>query len=314
MKYTVEQNKTRKQWIIVGVVLLIIAVLGVVLWRGVHQAAPQEKLLSALRTTTQTLSSTEPREGSMVVRSSDTSTNTKLTVNGVGTDKMFKGTGKLSIAVGKIKLPVDAEVVSIDNKTYVKPHGIANALNGAVKQNSGLATYTDYARLAASQLDDEWIEVDSLANSQKCLQSIDSFLQHAAGENVLVQLPIQESSDQDGNAVYTFKISSEQLNTLFVRLALSGQGGPLKDACKGLGVDAGTSSASSGIYTLTFTVSGASNQINKFMLQSDNRSLSIEYSTKPSKKSAMNVAKPEDVMSLEEAQNVLENIIGSPAN
>ncbi|MCA9309224.1 hypothetical protein KC973_02510 [Candidatus Saccharibacteria bacterium] len=317
MKYTVEQNKTRKQWIIVGVVLLLVAILGVVLWRGVHQATPQEKLLSALRATTQSLSSAEPRQSEITVKLTDGSTRSVITIEGAGTDKYFSGKGAVRIASGEVSLAVDSEVVSVKNHTYIKLKNVGSALDKAATQNTQLARYTGYAQLVAEQLEGKWIQLESLANSQQCLQQAGTLLRRSEAKQLMGQLPVEEGTNRDGNAVYSFTLSKKQLNTLFEQLSSAPEGAQLTTACGGVVEQLGSNDPSAVMndaYTLSFTVNAVNNQIIEMTLRHANRSISVEHTVKPTKKSLDGIAEPKDVISLKDAQNVLENIIGSPAN
>lgn len=317
MKYTVEQNKARKQWIIVGVVLLLVAVLGVVLWRGVHQATPQVKLLSALRATAQSLSSAEPRQSEITVKLTDGSTRSVITIEGAGTDKYFSGRGAVRIASGEVSMTVDSEVVSVKSHTYIKLKNVGSALDKAAAQNTQLARYTGYAQLVAEQLEDKWIQLESITNSQQCLQQAGALLQRSEAKQLIAQLPVEESTSRDGSAVYSFTLSKKQLNTLFEQLSSSPEGAQLTTACGGVVAQLGSSKPSAAMndaYMFSFTVSAVNNQIIEVTSKHANRSISVEHTAKPTKKSLDGIAEPKDAISLKDAQNVLENIIGSPAN
>lgn len=316
MKYSVEKQ-SRTHSIILAVIVVIAVVLGVVLWRGVQQATPQEKLLAALKATTEVLTSTEPRRSEVVVELSDGSTDSTLTIDGLGTDKYFAGTGTLGIAAGEVNLMVDTDVVSIKNKAYVKLENVGSALDAVAAENAEFARYTGYAELAAEQLEDRWIQLDSLTNSQQCLRDTFALMKQNEAQLLFSQLPVEEATNSDGAAVYSLTLNKKQLNTLFEQFNGTAGGAQLSSACGGLSAASKAlikDSSSTQAYSITFTVSGTNNYINKLTVSSGNRLISIEHTVKSTDTSVQKPSEPTDIISLSDAQNVLENIIGSPAN
>lgn len=316
MKYTTEKQ-THTQRIILSVLLVTAAVIGVALWRGAQAATSQERLLSALTATAQALSSSEPRESKTTVQITDDSTDVTLSVEGVGTNEDFGGSGSLQLTVFNTPLDVAVEIISVDNKSYMKMNEIASSLERATQGNSALATYTGYAQLVADQLEGEWIEIDALTNSQQCLQAANKLLSKSEAKPFANQLPINESADESGNAVYTLNLSKKQLNTFFAQLNGSAEVAQLSASCRGLVTPLSNDESgreSSDVYTFSFIVSRVSNQIIKVTAEFDNRSISVEHTVKPTEMSLDGIVEPRDAISLKDAQNVLENIIGSPAN
>lgn len=302
-----QHRQNPRRWLIAGVVLAVITAIGVAGFVWYQQQAAKRQLKTAIDNTIQLVQSPGGYAVEVVSSTSDSDEKvTELSLSGDVKGSLFSGSGVLKSYVGNVPISVSGDVRAASGEVFVKPESIGNALDTAIKADSSLKDYKNYAEAIAEPYDGKWIALDGQDDTLKsCTNAQVGY--STRSRDAIVAVAKEVGVRNDNELQYEMPATSETLNTFFNQAASSG---PSNDSIARCLASLGATKADS--MQVTLTVNTMHKRVTKIVFSNESTQLTVVINPSTRRVDWSKVAKPDAVMPLSEVQKSLENIIGSP--
>lgn len=302
-----QHRQNPQRWLIAGVVLVVIAAIGVAGFVWYQQQTAKRQLKTAIDNTIQLVQSPGGYAVEVVASTSNSDEKaTEIQLSGDVKGSLFSGLGVLNSYVGKVPVSVSGDVRAVNDEVFVKPESIGNALDAAIKADSSLKDYKNYAEAIAEPYDGKWIALDGKDDTLKSCTNVKVGYSTRL-RDAIVAVANEVGVRNDNELQYEIPATAETLNTFFNQAS---SGDPSNDSIARCLASLGDTKTDS--LQVTLTVSTAQQRITKIVFSNESIHLTVVITPSTRRVDWSKVAKPDAAIPLTEVQESLENIIGSP--